>query len=162
MFSSLTVSLCCIIVLAGWAGFNYYHNRFESVPLSRVYDKLPVARNPQKFKEVEAGSTSRIKQSNVAKTKSEISRIKEPSGMLYTWKDKERVTHFSNIAPPQDAVSVQVEREKNPLINAQRWEIRGNEVCVPLTVLHIGSVSNLSEFTRISSCMRHSKCYSIR
>ncbi len=133
----LTVFLCCLVVLAGWAGFNYHYNRFESVPLSRVYDKRAVERYPQKFKAGEVGSSSKIKSKNIPKTKTEISRIKEPSGMLYTWKDKEGSTHFSNVAPPQDAVSVQAEREKKPYNNRTKVEIHGNEIYVPVTITHL-------------------------
>ena len=132
----LAVSLVCIVALAGWAGFNYYYKSFESVPLSRVYESKAGTRNPQKFTEANAGSASKIKSKNIPKTKSEISKIQEPNGVLYTWKDKGGVTNFSNVAPPQEVVSVRTEAENNPYNNRTKVEIHGNKIYVPVTIAH--------------------------
>ena len=128
-----------VLIIGGviWGGYNFIYNSKPYSPLSRVYDKQVVVRSPLKNIEEGVESTPR----NRAKT---ISRSHEPSGTLYSWKDKDGVTHFSNVSAPQDAQSVKTERESNPYDNRTKVQITGNQVYVPVTITHLGKKLNTS------------------
>ncbi len=133
----LAVSLICILVLAGWAGFNFYNNGFESVPLNRVYEDVPI--KSDSIKETKP-SVSRSSEEGIYEPgkNDEISRKSLPKSddKIYSWKDKDGRVRFTNVNPPQNGKKVTHHPELSDNRERTSVEIVDNEVFIPITIIH--------------------------
>ena len=133
----LAVSFISILALAGWAGFNFYNNGFDSVPLSRVYEGVPP--KSDSLKET-TPSVSRSNQEGIYEPgrNDENSRNSLPKSddKIYSWKDKDGRVRFTNVNPPQNGKKVTHHPELSDNRERTSVEIVDNEVFIPITIIH--------------------------